>query len=341
MANSYVQGVQDGVSIATGGTKLLAAWVSVGQDGGSSMAVYGQGFSTVGEPVGSEVKISEPATHYRVNPVVSCSDDDSCAVAYASGGSTTLPFKLLVRRVKAGWTPTVPSLEVGTIAYSSAPSHDIEMLPDHTLMVAWAYDDGGGNQEDVYVRRVDAAGVLGPVVRVNQVLPFSQSGPRVAVLSGGKAAIVWSGEKPVGEKDGKNLDLSGKGVFCRLFDVDGTPTTNEFRVNTRWQGEQDQPAVCAAGPDRFAVVWRGNVALEPAVAQSFDVFLQLIESTGAMFGEESSVNGFKDGAQERPACAGLGDQGFVVVYESYLQDWFDDGVYATLFTPDGAKRWGK
>lgn len=54
-------------------------------------------------------------------------------------------------------------------------------------------------------------------------------------------------------------------------------------------------------------------------------------------GGEFRVNGFTNSSQRAPDVASLADGGFVVVYQSYLQDGDGEGVYAQRYDVDGGK----
>jgi len=65
-------------------------------------------------------------------------------------------------------------------------------------------------------------------------------------------------------------DGSREGVFGRLLRGDGTPFSDEFRVNTTTASQQMQPAVADDGLSQFSVVWTSFIG-EP---NNFDLFAQ-------------------------------------------------------------------
>jgi len=118
-----------------------------------------------------------------------------------------------------------------------------------------------------YGNSLSGTGPVGTETRVNATIAGAQStsngGGRggiqsVAADSDGNYVVVWQGS------DG---DGNGTGVFARLFDVNGNPIDDDFRVNDASYGDQYGQAVARADSGQFAVAWtnygngNGNVTV--------------------------------------------------------------------------------
>ena len=87
-----------------------------------------------------------------------------------------------------------------------------------------------------------------PAFRVNQVVDGGQFAQQVATRPGGEATAVWFDY---------GLDSDGAGVYARRINSEGVPDGNQFRVNTRVEGDQASPVIGAdavGNTDRTSVV---------------------------------------------------------------------------------------
>ena len=64
---------------------------------------------------------------------------------------------------------------------------------------------------------------------------------------------------------------------------------------------------------------------------------QIFDSSGAKVGLEFQINAHTAGDQTNPSVSGLEDGGFVVAWESRLQDGSQTGVYAQRYDSGGQK----
>ncbi len=109
----------------------------------------------------------------------------------------------------------------------------------------------------------------------------------------------------------------------------------EFQVNTYTSSDQDEPAICRAADGNFVVVWESGGNHD---GDSYGIFAQRYASTGEESGTEFQVNTYTTESQDHPAIC-CDDQGnFVVVWESFYQDGFDDGIFGQRFASDGSFR---
>jgi len=165
---------------------------------------------------------------------------------------------------------------------------------------------------------------IGPEFQVNTYTNNSQSLPSVAGLSGGGFVVTW---QSFGQ-DGSNA-----GVYGQLFESGGNKVGSEFQVNTNTNDYQGSPSAAGLSDGGFIVTW-----------QSFGqdgsgdgVYGQLFDGSGNKVGSEFQVNTCTNNGQRTPFVAGLSGGGFVVTWESNLQDGSYFGIYGQLFDRFGNK----
>jgi hypothetical protein len=105
-----------------------------------------------------------------------------------------------------------------------------------------------------------------------------------------------------------------------------SPTGPEFQVNTVTTGDQLHGRVARTSTGGFVVAWDGQDG------SGYGVFARRFDSSGAPEGAaEFRVNSYTTGAQSHPALAPDASEGFVVVWESDLQDGSAAGVFAQRY----------
>ena len=105
----------------------------------------------------------------------------------------------------------------------------------------------------------------------------------------------------------------------------------EFRVNTETAGAQDLPAVAALNGGGFVVVWSSN----GQDGSGRGIYAQRYDASGGVLDVENRVNTTTADQQSYPAIAPLVDGGYVVVWESRLQDGSGYGVFAQRYNSTG------
>jgi hypothetical protein len=216
---------------------------------------------------------------------------------------------------------------------------DVAMRTDGSFVAVF----GCGADGDVCWRAFDPDGVGGGFQRVvNQTTQWSQDDPAVATCDSGENVVVWNSMHQDGESGG---------VVARLYLQDGTPVTDEFQVNTVWQGGQGGPDVAMAPDCSFVIVWHSeNVDPEDRgiAGRRYDANAQPI-------GDQFLVNSVGSGDCVEPSVAVGSDGRFVVAYDyrpdaaSELQNkarWFDsngmaaDDAFFVASHPIGNHRMG-
>lgn len=153
---------------------------------------------------------------------------------------------------------------------------------------------------------------------VAEVLGFVSSPPAITVQANGDFTAAWN----TFEEDG-----SGFGVFAQRFSADGTEIDAvPFLVNTTTAREQSAPAIASDSNGNVLVVWQSKGQDE---GDTFGVFGQWYDSSGAKLGEEFRINSETSGDQKAPVVAIDGAGNAIVAWQSFGQDGSDWGVYCT------------
>ena len=168
-------------------------------------------------------------------------------------------------------------------------------------------------------------GPEGAEFRVNTHTTNDQSYASVASDASGNFVVVWTS---------KGQDGSGYGIIGRRFGANGTPRGSEFAVNTYTTNDQNHVTVAADAIGNFVVVWDS----QGQDGDSFGVFGQRFDATGAPQGSEFRLNAYTTTFQAGPAVTYEAAGGFVVVWESYGQDGSSMGIFGRRFDATGAPR---
>jgi hypothetical protein len=121
----------------------------------------------------------------------------------------------------------------------------------------------------------------GPEFLVNTTTVRSQHGSTVTALADGRFIVIWHDYSNTGG------DHSYSAVRAQIFNADGSPSGNEFIVNTTTEGSQMPGAVTTLPDGRFVVVWEhdtGNYYV------SYEVVAQIFNPDGTKDGPEILVN---------------------------------------------------
>jgi flagellin-like hook-associated protein FlgL len=155
--------------------------------------------------------------------------------------------------------------------------------------------------------------------------------PKITRLSDGTSVAVWTSN---------GQDGGGTGVYAQRYDAQGAKLGNEFLINSTTTSNQQDAAVAALSNGDFVVTWssNGNTAQDNA---GYGVFAQRFSSSGVAQGGEFRVNTTTANDQTGSNITALTGGGFVVTWESNLQDGAGLGVYAQRYNASGVAQGGE
>ena len=136
--------------------------------------------------------------------------------------------------------------------------------------------------------------------------------------------IVWSSTAQ---------DGSGLGIYGQRYSAAGAKSGVEFKINTTTTKDQSLPAVAGLKAGGFVVAW----ASKDQDTSKLGVYAQRFDNAGKAAGVEFKVNTATADDQNTPAIAALTGGGFVIVWDSKLQDKSGLGIYGQRYAATGVK----
>ncbi|MCP4339447.1 MAG: hypothetical protein GY799_11300, partial [Desulfobulbaceae bacterium] len=214
----------------------------------------------------------------------------------------------------------------------------IAALPNGGFVIAWHSVGQDGSGSGVYMKRFPCGDEAPPEPEageacmstqkkaefmVNSNTTGNQTDVKVATLDNGNVIATWA--------DNSGLDGADWGIFAQMFDPDGFKIGNEFQVNTYTIDSQMTPDIASIANGGFTIAWTST-------GQDGDdngVYAQRFDAYGNKTGNEFRVNTHTTNAQGTPSVAAFAEGGFVITWQSDLQDSDDSGVYAQRYDADG------
>ncbi len=351
------------------GNRFLITWTTndASQDGNGS-AIKGQIFNADGTIWMDEFLVNSTGASGTGNQLFSSSaafGDGGYVVAWHSEvtgkDSTTQAQIFFPTGPKAG--PEIllslnHSMSSGTPMTGSTLSETpgIVSLANDRFLVTWSAKDSFGDSSGSGIRAAIYDKFGSPVVSdflVNTSTYGSQNSPAAAVLSTGDVVLGWVG---VAGSTTDN-DFSGTSIRAQILDSSGKKLGVEFEVNSKTQGDQNQPTITALAEGKFLVAWRTTDTAQDGSgtaikAQIFEEkkSLKYDLSTGAMtsvisaqkVGAEFLINtDSTHNSQELPQITALANGDFVAVWNAPTDWQYYNQVVAQVFdssgTPKGSK----
>gem|GEM_PF-1526433 len=214
-----------------------------------------------------------------------------------------------------------------TIDSQYAPS--TAALAGGGFVVTWTSRFQDGSPYSVFGQRFDANGApVGGEFQINTYTASVQAGSDVTALSSGGFVATWSSY---------GQDGSGYGVYGQRYDANGQPAGGEFQINTYTDSTQGGSSIAALSSDDFVVVWNSD-------GQDGDgagIYGQRYDVSGLPIGAEFQVNSTTTNDQQLPGVAALSGGGFVVTWDSFLQDGDSYGIYGQRYDSNGVEVGGE
>ena len=257
----------------------------------------------------AEFQINSTTTGSQAAPAIGMAASGEYVVVWQQGLSGN-GADVVGQRFAATGSPVGGEFAVNTFTTDRQISPAVAVDGTGKFVVVWqGQDDRDGDQDGIFARRYDGAGVpLGGDFQVNVYTTGRQIFPRVAAGPSG-FVVVWASAY----QDGWSY-----GVFGRRYDGAGVALGGEFQANTYTTGAQLWPDAAMDGAGRFVVVWAGSAV----VGQRYD-------SAGVPLGGE-----FQVGTGEVPRVAMHGDGSFVVAWR-IIRTESDRDVLARRFDAAG------
>jgi len=227
---------------------------------------------------------------------------------------------------------------VNTFTNNSQVTPAVTTLANSNIVVAWASFNQAAptSLRDVFAQVLSPSGQkVGSEFRVNQFISYNQRDPTIAALSDGRFVVTWVSEQertPAASGDTVSaVGTASVDIYARTFAADGTPTGNEFLVNTS-SNLCSSPRIAAASGGSFMAVWaeRGRVA----DTNGWDIWGAAFSSAG-IGSTAHCINTTRLGDQFLPSISWDG-MDYLVVWTSLGQDGSREGVFGQFLHDDGS-----
>ncbi|MBF0327478.1 MAG: cadherin-like domain-containing protein, partial [Alphaproteobacteria bacterium] len=189
------------------------------------------------------------------------------------------------------------------------------------------WQSGTTTSADIFGRLYSADGTaLATEFKINTYVTNGQTQADVTGLANG-FVVVW---QSAGQDSGTT------GIYAQRYSTTGTRLGSEVRVNTTVTDTQSNPTVISLAGGGYVVAWESNLQ----DGSGWGVYGKRYSMDGVAQGGEFAINTSTSNRQDKVTLCPLGD-GFLAVWQSYLQDGSGDGVYAQRFSANGTKVGGE
>ncbi len=260
------------VAVLAGGD-VVVAWSRMEGDG-HLQGICARRLSPAGTPVGAEWVVNQTTLYNQSKPAIAPLSGGGFVISWVSESvrgldanlseiiGDTYAVDVFARSYDAQGSAITGEFKVNTQTYR-CDNPAVAATGDGGFTIVWEQRDTmvRSNSLDILARSYDAAAVpvAGPVV-VNATTYGDQYAPRIAT-QGNTHLVVWTS---LGQ------DGSYEGVYGRALTLTGTPTGDEFLINTTTFNRQIHPAVAADSTGRLLVVWSSFTG----VASGCDLYAQ-------------------------------------------------------------------
>lgn len=224
--------------------------------------------------------------------------------------------------------PVGPEFRVNTYTTNSQTFASIAIDHEGDFAVSWQSGGQDGSGDGIFAQRFNWDMASGSEFSVSTYTTNSQYEPSIAMDHDGDFVIAWTTS---------HQDEDGSGIYAQRFNALGVPLGGEFRVNTYTTGGQIYSSIAMDNDGDFVIAWSSSWQ----DGSSLGIYAQRFNSLGQPQGVEFAVNTYTTQRQSFPSVAMDEAGDFVIVWDSYLQDGSNYGIYAQRFNSLGEPQGGE
>ncbi len=245
--NSYTTGAQKQPAVAADSSgNFVVVWGSSYQDG-SGEGVFGQRFTSTGDPVGTEFQVNTYTTSSQEGPKVAEVGSGNFVVVWNSYLQDGSGLGVFGQSFDSAGNPEGNEFRVNSYTTEFQERPAVAADGSGSFVVTWMSYGQDASSGGVFGQRFDSAGSpAGSEFQVNTYTTNDQAFPAVAADGSGNFVVVWYGY-------GQNP--SPGGVLGQRFSSAGSPVGSEFQVNTYMTDSQVPSAVAVDASGNFVVGW--------------------------------------------------------------------------------------
>ena len=200
----------------------------------------------------------------------------------------------------------------------------IASLNDGGFVIVWQSMYQDLSYLGIYAQRYNSDGTTyNGEFRVNTNTIGVQTLGSVASISDGGFVIAWQDSL---------IDGSSYGIVGKRYNGAGVSSTAQFQVNTLTAGEQSWVKVAGLNNGDYVITWQSNTQ----DGDGFGIFSRHYTSINGVLYPDFQVNTETISHQMNPDIASLNDGGYVITWQSNMQDGDGYGIFARRFNSDGS-----
>ena len=283
------------------------------------LCLFGTGLFSQGIPYGQEFQVNTYTHAQQVLPVITALKGGGFVVCWTSSLQNGFSNSVFGQAFEGSAAKKGYEFQVTTDLQFDQSPVSASGLPDGGFVVCWMgfrelFLDG------IYAQLFDAEMTKkGNKIPLDANVQCYGHESSIAGLRGGDLVACWSG---CGDKTDMN-------VFAQLIHGPDEIKYPPIQVNTYPKNGLSGMAVSALTNGGFVVCWASGSGL--------DVYGQLFDSSGARRNGEFRVNSYIRSDQQHPVIAPMSGGGFVVCWESLIQDGSGLGVFGQVFNESGGR----
>ena len=240
---------------------------------------------------------------------------------YSTENTDPVSNDIRARIYNADGTPVGGDFIVNTTRTGEQDWPSVTALADGRFVVTWSSYEG--LQYDIRARIYNADGTpAGSDFIVNTTTNGTQVLSSITALASGGFVVTW-----FSHDDGTSV---GNDIWGRIYNTNGVPAGNNFRINTTTTDEQVEPSITALSDGRFVVTWRSYEG-----ETLYDIRARVYNSDGTPAGKDFIVNTTTANNQLLPSVTALSDNRFVVTWNSWEDATSSRDIRARIYSADG------
>ena len=232
--------------------EFIIVWESWFQDG-SGRGIYGQIFDEVANKKGKEFLINTTVEFSQAKPKVKYLNNGNIIVVWESWNETQKGYDLFAKIFDNEGNPIIEEKRINNYTEDYQWFADVDINSKDEIAIAWCSWEQDGYDGGVYLQKYDAN--LNPILPeqlINNTTRFYQWLPKVKFLNDEDIAVLWSGWK---------TDGSREGIYYRTVRISNANDQYKFlnresRVNDFTAGYQWEPDFIVMN-DKIISVWSG------------------------------------------------------------------------------------
>ncbi|MBT4668248.1 MAG: hypothetical protein HOC17_01755, partial [Candidatus Ruthia sp.] len=286
--------------------------------------IYIKGFNELGNVVIDETQVDSNSYTEEGSPDIAILRDGNYVATWMAYHNDGTYYGIYAQKIDQNGDFIGDETKVNTYDSARQLGHNypsISALHDGGLIITYTSRGQDDYGDGIYAQRFDVN-----LNKIGDEFQIEKTGiyPDITTLNNGHFVVAWQSD---------NQDGSGIGIFSQIYNTGAGKVGSEFRVNTYTQNNQTNPSIATLKDDGFVITWSSY----NQDGSDYGIYAQLYNNDGSLAGNEFQVNTRTYAHQSGSSVTGLADGGFVIVWNSEMQEGGRDkgtGVYAQRFNSD-------